>query len=194
MLGVILCGGQSIRMGTDKGLLKSKTKTWAEAAADKIKKLKLPVVLSVSSKQYVDYSSIFLPDQLITDNDALKFKGPLCGVLSVHLQYPNENLLILGCDMPLITTELLKELISKYEQHANTTAFVYTNDDEPEPLCALYKAEGLKHIIHLYQSHQLIKHSMKFMLDHLRVYPIAIPDKKKKYFKNINAHAGLNGL
>lgn len=181
-------------MGTDKGLLKSKTKTWAEATADKIKKLKLPVVLSVSSKQYADYSSIFLPDQLITDNDTLKFKGPLCGVLSVHLKYPNEDLLILGCDMPLITTELLKELISKYKQHTEATAFIYTNDAEPEPLCALYKAEGLMHIIYLYQSHQLIKHSMKFMLDHLRVYPIPIPDKKKKYFKNVNAHSELNGL
>ena len=194
MLGLILCGGQSTRMGTDKGLIKSIKKTWAESASDKLKKLSHPVVLSVNSKQVSVYRNIFLPTQLIQENDSLKFRGPLCGVLSVHLHYPNEDLLILGCDMPLITIQILKELMLKYKQHAGSTAFVYTNDDEPEPLCAIYKAEGLSHIVHLYQTYQLIKHSMKFMLDHLQVCAIPIPDKKKKYFQNINAHAELNGL
>jgi molybdopterin-guanine dinucleotide biosynthesis protein A len=36
MLGIILCGGQSLRMGRDKGLLKLEAKTWAQTAIDKM--------------------------------------------------------------------------------------------------------------------------------------------------------------
>jgi molybdopterin-guanine dinucleotide biosynthesis protein A len=36
MPGVILCGEQSLRMGSGKGLLKLQAKTWAQTAIDKI--------------------------------------------------------------------------------------------------------------------------------------------------------------
>ncbi|MES1226406.1 MAG: NTP transferase domain-containing protein, partial [Bacteroidota bacterium] len=39
MIGVILCGGQSVRMGADKGMLRLQTKTWAQIAVDKMAQL-----------------------------------------------------------------------------------------------------------------------------------------------------------
>lgn len=206
MLGVVLCGGKSTRMGSDKGLLKSplppkggnwlahEASTWAQTAVDKIAELQLPVVLSVNANQVAGYSSIFSPKQLITDNDSLKMHGPLCGLLSVHIQYPQEDLLILGCDLPLMETALLKELLSQYNQLQAPGAFVYTNDGEPEPLCGIYKAKALAYILGLYHSQQLPKHSMKYMLYHIAKHFIPIPGEKKKCFRNFNAHAELNGL
>lgn len=194
MLGVILCGGQSTRMGTDKGLLKLHANTWAKTAMDKITVLQLPVVISVNAHQYAGYASIFPAAQLIKDNDSLHLKGPLCGVLSVHLQYPAEDLLILACDMPLLETELLYGLLNQYQEQADRDAFVYSNDGEPEPLCGIYKARGLSHIIQLYQSGQLPKHSMKYMLEHIATNLIPLPEEQKKSFRNFNAHAELNGL
>ena len=206
MLGVILCGGQSTRMGSDKGLLKAslppkggnmlahEALTWAQTAVDKIAELQLLVVLSVNAKQYTGYSAIFSQHQLITDNDSLQMKGPLCGLLSVHIQYPDEDLFILACDMPLMETNLLKELLSGYRHQISPDVFIYTHDGEPEPLCGIYKAKGLAHIYSLYQSRQLPKHSMKYMLEHIATHSIPLPDDKKKCFRNFNAHAELNGL
>lgn len=204
MTGVILCGGQSTRMGTDKGLLKAplppqggylnEANTWAQTAVDKLVKLLLPVVISVNKNQYADYATVFSTKQLITDNDSLQLKGPLAGLLSVHLQHSSEDLLLLACDMPLIETDLLKELISIYRQSNTPDAFVYKNDNEPEPLCGIYKASGLKHILQLYQTNQLPKHSMKYMLEHINTHLIPLTDDKKKCFHNFNAHAELNGL
>lgn len=194
MLGIILCGGQSTRMGTDKGLLKLHADTWAKTAIDKMAMLQLPVMLSVNAIQYPDYAAIFPTEQLIKDNNTLKLKGPLCGVLSVHLQYPDEDLLVLACDMPLMEPALLKELVKNYQQYTDADAFVYTNDGEPEPLCGIYKAKGLMHIIQLYTSHQLPKHSMKYMLEHITTQLLPLTDDQKKYFRNFNAHAELNGL
>lgn len=204
MLGTVLCGGQSIRMGSDKGLLHpsllstegyvNQANTWAQTAIDKLAELKVSVVISVNKDQYADYAAIFSPQQLITDNESLQIKGPVSGLLSVHIQYPSEDLLLLACDMPLMETDLLKELINNYNRDFNSDAFVYTNDGEPEPLCGIYKSSGLKHTLQLYQSNKLPKHSMKFMLEHINTHFIPLPDDKKKCFRNFNAHADLNGL
>jgi molybdopterin-guanine dinucleotide biosynthesis protein A len=181
-------------MGTDKGLLKSQADSWAKIAADKIASLSLPVVISVNTNQYPEYLAVFPDTPLIKDNDTLKLRGPLCGVLSVHLQYPAEDLLILACDMPLMEPALLKELINYYDQQTAFDAFVYANDAEPEPLCGIYKATGLARIIQLYQSGQLSKHSMKYMIEHIHTTLIPVPPGKKDSFRNFNAHAELNGL
>ena len=194
MTGLILCGGQSSRMGSDKGLLKLEAHTWAQTAVDKMAELNIPVKLSVNSTQLPHYATVFPAADLITDTNDLQIRGPLLGLLSAHLQYPSEDIFILACDMPLMETDLLKELINNYNRDFNSDAFVYTNDGEPEPLCGIYKSSGLKHTLQLYQSNKLPKHSMKFMLEHINTHFIPLPDDKKKCFRNFNAHADLNGL
>ncbi len=196
MLGVILCGGQSTRMGTDKGMLKMHPDagTWAKAAADKMAQLTLPVIVSVNTLQYNDYATVFDAAQLITDNPLLDIRGPLGGVLSVHEKYPMQDLFVLACDMPLMDADVLKQLLDIYHLDTNDDAFVFTNNGEPEPLCAIYTARGLAHIRQLYQSNQLLKHSMKFMLEHINSWFEPLSEEQKKCFQNFNAHAALNGL
>ena len=194
MLGAVLCGGQSTRMGSDKGLLKLEAKTWAQTAVDKFVELKIPAVLSVNELQHTEYQSIFSADQLVKDNDTLDIHGPLGGVLSIHIQYPDKDIFALACDMPLMQASIMKVLVDHYEQYPGHEAYVFTNNDEPEPLCAIYKAKGLASILSMYQTNGLQKHSMKFMLDHLMVHRIPLSDEEKRSFRNFNAHAELNGL
>ena len=194
MLGVILCGGQSSRMGSDKGLLKLEANTWAQTAIDKITTLNIPVKISVNSKQYNDYAAVFPSTDLVTDDATLSLKGPLLGVLSSHLKFPEEDLFILACDMPLMEPSLLNKLYTQYQQEPSFNAYVFTNEGEPEPLCGIYKSKGLSLILDILISGRLFKHSMKFMLDHLNVKTIPATDEQKKFFRNFNAHAELNGL
>ena len=188
-------------MGTDKGLLSSavvpgddigSSHTWAQDAFFKLQSLSIPVKISVNTNQLAKYSKIFAPGDLIADNESLKIKGPLCGVLSAHLQYPSDDLIILACDMPLMETDILRELIDCYQQSSATEAFVFKNKGEPEPLCGIYSAKGLARIYNLYTTGQLTKHSMKFMLELLSICSLPLPDHKNKYFMNFNTHAELN--
>lgn len=194
MIGIVLCGGQSSRMGIDKGFIKSEDNTWAQTAANKLADLQLPVMISVSQQQFADYSSIFSSSQLIVDNTSLHIKGPLLGILSAYLQNPSKDIFAFACDMPLMESSILKELYLLYQQHNQYDAFVFTTDGEPEPLCGIYTAKGLTSILALHQAKLLLKHSMKFMLEQLAVYEIPVANDQKKYFRNINAHAELNGL
>ena len=193
MIGIVLCGGQSSRMGSDKGLLPADDSTWAQAAVNKLAALEIPVSLSVNELQYNNYAIAFPGTEIITDNDSLVLHGPLLGVLSAHLQHPLQNLFVLACDMPLMETSVLSNLYNHYLQTDAYDAFVFTNEEEPEPLCGIYCATGLATILDMYKTHALTRHSMKFMLEHLNTCHIAITDEQKKYFKNVNAHADLNG-
>jgi molybdopterin-guanine dinucleotide biosynthesis protein A len=180
-------------MGTDKGLIKLEAKTWAQTALDKLLALQLPVVLSVNALQYETYPTVFPIEQLVKDNDGLDIHGPLAGVLSVHERYPQEDLLVLACDMPLIESTVLEQLMTAGKS-GDKDAYVFTNQGEPEPLCAIYTARALAATLQRYHNNELTRHSMKFMLEHLTVHFIPLQPDQQKYFRNFNAHAELNGL
>ena len=193
MLGVVLCGGQSSRMGSDKGLLKQADKTWVQLGIDKLNHLKIPVIISVNKHQYLPYSSAAPNETLIIDNELLQLRGPLRGVLSSHLKYPAEDLLILACDMPLIDIDLIKRLLEKEKTETNSDAFIYSNEGHLEPLPGIYKAKGLAHIHHLYATDQLRKHSMKYMLEHIST-SFTAGDDKRSCFRNFNTQAAGDDL
>ncbi len=194
MLGIILCGGQSSRMGSDKGLLVHKAKTWAQTAFDKLTALNIPLKLSVNDKQQSEYAKVFAPGMLIVDDVSVSIKGPLLGVLSAHLHNPKDDLFLLACDMPLMESFLLKDIFACYGKHKHYEAYIFSSDNEPEPLCGIYTAKGLAKIIALQKENKLIRHSMKFILSQMNVCMIPLKEEQKKYFRNFNAHAQLNGL
>lgn len=194
MTGLILCGGQSSRMGSDKGLLKLEAHTWAQTAVDKLSELGIPVKLSVNSTQLPHYAAVFPATDLIVDATELQIRGPLLGLLSAHALHPTEDIFALACDMPLMETSILKELLQAYRQHDKPDAFVFAEGNEPEPLCGIYRASALANTIRLHQAGELTKFSMKFMLYHVNTLMIPIREEQKKAFRNFNAHAELNGL
>lgn len=193
MTGIILCGGLSSRMGRDKGLLQTEVTNWATDAARKLQDLGILVKASINTLQENSYAHGLPGVELITDNATLSVKGPLLGLLSGHIAHPAEDLFILACDLPLMETALLKELYTLYQKQ-EADVFLFTNEGEAEPLCAIYTAAALQKIMNLLQEGQLRKFSMKFALDHLQLATIALKEEQKKHFQNFNAHADLNGL
>jgi molybdenum cofactor guanylyltransferase len=194
MLGIILCGGQSSRMGSDKGLLVHEAKTWAQTAFDKLSSLNIPIKFSVNDMQQSEYAKVFASEKLIADDTSLLIKGPLLGVLSAHLQNPDDDLFLLACDLPLMEPNLIKELFALHQQSNKYEAYIFTNNKEPEPLCGIYTAKALKKITVLQKENKLQKHSMKFILSKLIVCEIALHESQKIFFRNFNAHADMNGL
>ncbi|HTH54757.1 MAG TPA: NTP transferase domain-containing protein, partial [Cyclobacteriaceae bacterium] len=108
MIGVVLSGGQSSRMGQDKGLIKVDGKPWAKIAFEKLMSLGVPALISVNESQFQKYLSHFNEKELIVDRSNAKIGGPLAGVMSVHLSHPNEDVIVLACDMINVEAVVLK--------------------------------------------------------------------------------------
>ncbi|HTB52169.1 MAG TPA: molybdenum cofactor guanylyltransferase [Ferruginibacter sp.] len=185
MTGVVLCGGQSIRMGTDKGMLQKDATTWAQLAFNKLATLSIPVVLSVNEQQQNTYSNFFNSSSLIIDDTNFNIGGPLHGILSVHTQFPSSDLLVLACDMVAMETVVLRYLYD----HALTTnkdAIVFMNAGKIEPLCGFYKTSGLQKIKILYEQGELKRHSMMNVLELLGAHYLEMSDEWVGYFGNYN--------
>lgn len=186
MTGVVLCGGTSTRMGTDKGLLKEEAVTWAELAAQKLTAVGLPVVVSVNQQQFPAYAQIFAEAQLVVDDAASRAKGPLLGLLSVHQKLQGEDLFVLACDLKDITTSLLHQLLAKAPT-GNPDALVYSTQEKPQPLCGIYSANGLEKIEQLLQEGKLARFSMMHVLETLDTRLLPAGDDELPAFANYNS-------
>ncbi len=193
MTGLLLCGGKSSRMGSDKGLLNAAGITWAETAYQKIATVVSSVAISVNKEQLPSYKKRFLESELIVDSDQLKIGGPLCGLLSAHIQMPKEDIFLFACDLLFMETPVFEALLLQQKETPDKEAFVFMQDQETEPLCGIYTAIGLNKILTAYQNESLGKQSMKHVLEMLSTSKKELPDEWKPFFKNINTRNDLNG-
>jgi molybdopterin-guanine dinucleotide biosynthesis protein A len=187
MLGIVLCGGQSLRMGSDKGLLNYKGRSWAQIASDKLCQMAIPVKISVNARQYQPYADLFPPAQLIADDPFIDVKGPLAGLLSAHLSAPEEDIFLLACDMLLMEKRLMQSLLDAFESNNIFDACIFTNGGQLEPLCGIYSSSALKIVMQMLANEELKKSSMKFVLGKLQVLEIPVADADVSFFANFNA-------
>lgn len=138
LYGLILAGGKSTRMGTDKGAIEYHGIPQREFLYNLI-------------KPYVDKSFLSIrEDQLnlspeipkVVDND--RYKGPYNGILSAHSAYPGVAWLVLACDLPMVTERTIRDLIAAREPQRDATALATRSSGLPEPLAAIWEPAGLK--------------------------------------------------
>ena len=189
LTGIVFCGGKSLRMGRDKGLLKKGFITWAESAFQKLECLGIKVMLSVNETQLETYRHIFPEEFLIIDKPSSVFnlEGPLKGLLSVHQQLPQSDLFILACDMTDISIPLLWKLKNAFlVDQLNYDHFTYTNEGNYEPMCAIYGSRKLDEINKTALNHQLKVFSMKQILFTGKTLGIPVDKSEAAFFTNYN--------
>ena len=114
ILGAILAGGQSKRMGKDKLFLELNNKKLIEHTIDKVKKY-LKEVIIVTSQE----NEFFSKNNLTTVKDCIKGQlGPLVGILTA-MKWAKENLTncswiaTFPCDTPFFPESIIKDFIKE---------------------------------------------------------------------------------
>lgn len=183
LLGVVLCGGQSRRMGSDKGLLIKDAKPWAVHTADKLKNLALQVVVSINETQQEAYQKIFPNTPLIVDH--LPIDGPLDGLLSIHRNFPEKDILLMACDLIDMSSDTIKTLISSYQENPSFEYYVYQEEGFTQPFCAIYTGNALNKVYKTFEENELKKYSLhdRFESGHTMYLPV----EDAKSFKNYNS-------
>lgn len=181
LLGVVLCGGESKRMGSDKGLLQDNGKIWAEKISEKLKHQNIPVVISINRDQQAVYGKILNQEELVIDQ--LPMHGPLNGLLTVHQQFPSKDILLMACDLIDMNDIILKELITAYEQNVGDY-FAYEEDNFFQPLCAIYTSDAIGSLLERLTSGSLANYSFQYILNNGRTY--RLHSSLKKAFTNYN--------
>jgi len=117
ILGAILAGGQSKRMGKDKLFLEFNNKKLIEHTIDKVKKyLKKVIIITNQDNEF------FSKNNLITVKDCIEGQlGPLVGILTA-MKWAKKNLskcswiATFPCDTPFFPESIIKSFIEESEK------------------------------------------------------------------------------
>lgn len=178
-----MCGGESKRMGTDKGLLEVDRIPWAKIISNLYDSLGIPYVLSINEPQFERYSNIFNSDQLVIDNE-LNVKGPLKGLLSVFEKYPSHDLLLMACDMIDMEIITLKHLVDSYVSSQHYNFYVYERQNFLEPFCGIYTSQGLRAVDKKAQEEGFQLFSLQSILQRGKTMKLSIINSNN--FRNYN--------
>jgi molybdenum cofactor guanylyltransferase len=141
ILGLVVCGGHSSRMGQDKGLLNYHGRPQRYYLYHLLKEICNEVFISCNKQQANEIPTEY---KTIIDREEFEDRGPLTALLSAHKVFPSMSLLVLGCDYPLVEKKDLEVLL----QQSKGVSVIYKNNETGfiEPLIALYSVFSLNEL------------------------------------------------
>jgi molybdopterin-guanine dinucleotide biosynthesis protein A len=135
LLGLVLSGGLSSRMGRDKGTLEFRGEPQVQRAFSVVLEVCGRAVVSIRREQAA--CSPYLDIPTVADRNSAA-AGPAVGLLSTWYSHPDDALLVLAADMPFVERSVLNELVRARASSAIATAYVHP-DGTPEPLCTIWE-------------------------------------------------------
>src|SRR5580658_10898857 len=129
--GFVLAGGGSSRMGRDKALLPYGGTTLLEHLARAVQDAAGCVALIGDPGRY---SSLGYPVYA----DKFSCCGPLGGIYTALSVSSTDWNLIVACDMPGISPDVLRTLLRSADGSSGSCVIATGPGGEPEPLCAVY--------------------------------------------------------
>jgi molybdopterin-guanine dinucleotide biosynthesis protein A len=138
LYGLLLAGGFSTRMQTDKALLKYSEKTQTEIGYELLDSVCESSYVSVRSEQW---DSSMFPELPRIEDRFLDF-GPMGGILSAMHAHPEAAWLVIACDLPYLNPFTLEHLIEHRNPLNFASAYKSSSNRLPEPLCAIYEPKA----------------------------------------------------
>ncbi len=191
LIGVVLCGGKSSRMQSDKGLLSVNGKRWFEIIFDLLLESLGQVLISVNSNQYLEYKKVRPELEFVIDSTD-SIEGPLRGIFSVHEKYPKCDLFVLACDMIAMESKIINALMEKYESNSKFDIYLYKNEEILETLCGIYTSNGIRKIEKEIQIESKKNFAIHKLISSCNSFINPLEKEQKNNFANINTPEEIN--
>ena len=190
---ILLCGGQSRRMGQDKGSMIIHNKPMINHILSTLNSEINEVIIVLNNKQRIDKYKNFIKKEdydfkISFVEDEIKNIGPISGILTGLKHITSNYALILPCDSPYVTNNLIRNIFNEID--SNYQAIVPYHDNEnklktSEPLHSIYNKNIIPEIEKLISQDVL---HIKGLIEKIDTKFILIDNKKllKKEFRNLN--------
>jgi molybdenum cofactor guanylyltransferase len=138
---LILAGGLSTRMGTDKALMPFEGLPLLMHVFQTAKTLNLPIAIVTPWPER--YVALDLPGATFIAETTVA-QGPVAGLVCGLERAGSEWVLLLACDMPRLDSVVLRSWAQSLPEASNNIlALVPRHDNQWEPLCAFYRRSAL---------------------------------------------------
>jgi molybdopterin-guanine dinucleotide biosynthesis protein A len=133
LYGLVLAGGRSSRMGSDKAAIRYGDRSQLDRAEDLLRQ----VTQQTTSRSGCQTTGLREKFAQIVDRGDIE--GPAAGIHAAQQARPDAAWLVVACDLPHLTAATLSHLISHRDPARVATAYRSSHDGLPEPLCAIYE-------------------------------------------------------
>jgi molybdopterin-guanine dinucleotide biosynthesis protein A len=123
-IGVVLCGGGSRRMGTDKALLGSPP--WAIRVASALEAAGSAPVVLLGGDPALDRHGL---ERVVDDEPG---RGPLAALTVVGRRWPDHRIVVAACDLPELSASEVTPLVDAAVAATEPRAVLYQVDGEPQ--------------------------------------------------------------
>jgi molybdopterin-guanine dinucleotide biosynthesis protein A len=181
---VLLAGGESRRMGTDKATFLFRGKPLWQVQLETLQKLKLKEIF-VSAR----IDPPWRRDDVLFVADVPPSRGPLSGLAASVSRMSTRHLLALAIDMPWMSNKYLEFLCGQIEPGRGVLPKI---GDGAEPLAAIYPREAAIEISEALAGGDFSLQSLTCDLVAVgKLLAIAVTNQDEKYFRNMNELADL---
>jgi molybdopterin-guanine dinucleotide biosynthesis protein A len=137
--GLVLCGGNSSRMGADKSMLSYHGIEQRYHLYHLLTRLCSRSFISCSKTQTVDADSTY---ETITDDERYAGNGPLSGLLTAFERFPSSHILAIGCDYPFLKAADMSNFLASIPDETTAAAFYDQQNGFYIPVLAWYSQQA----------------------------------------------------
>ena len=132
---IILAGGKSSRMGTEKGMLSINDQTMLEHICKQLRGTFSQILISAGDAEKYSFAGFEVV------RDKTPGQGPLMGIASALEASANEINFVVACDIPHIEMDCVRKMLT--EARGADIVVPTTGDKKYEPLFAIYRKSAL---------------------------------------------------
>jgi molybdopterin-guanine dinucleotide biosynthesis protein A len=173
LTGILMCGGKSSRMGKDKYALLYNALPLYKPSLTTLEKYCTQILVS-SNINFPEFENYTIIEDLVKDI------GPMGGIYSCLKMSKSNYNIVLACDMPLVTGDLMSKLIANLKDDYDAVVPEFLG--RPEPLYAIYKRSILLSIEECIKKE---KYALNYLLSTLNVCYVKVEEDCTE-FQNIN--------
>lgn len=180
---ILLAGGKSQRMGTDKGLLDLNGKTFIQHICEALQPIVGSNILIVSANAAYDALGFSRVEDIVEN------KGPVGGFYTGLKESKTKVNLVLSVDVPLVTTELLQWLIDNHDEIYMVTQTKI--GEKTSPLIGVYD-RSMRIVFGEHMAGNQLK--LRQVIEDVKHQTIEVPEKWSNQVQNINTKEEYQNL
>ncbi|KHJ39400.1 putative molybdenum cofactor guanylyltransferase [Pedobacter glucosidilyticus] len=179
----ILAGGKSSRMGSDKGMLRLNETVFIEHIVSALKGAEIKQITIVSANKNYDFLDCERIEDIYPD------KGPVGGIFTALSHTKTIQNIILSVDIPLITSAILRWMITEKDDTKLVTQVKVL--DKTSPLIAIYH----KKLLSVFENHLKQNHlKLKTIIEEIPHQTLEASHKWCALLQNINTKEDYQNL
>ena len=181
---MLLAGGESRRMGTDKATFLFRGKPLWQVQLETLRKLR-PAEIFLSARTDPSWR----PDDVQFIADVPPSRGPLSGLAASLGRVRTSHLLALAIDMPRMSNKYLEFVCAQIEPGRGVVPKI---GDRAEPLAAIYPREAAIDSHHAVTGTDFSLQSLvRDLVAAGKLQPISVKDRERNLFLNVNEPSDL---